>query len=375
MSDSQHGFRSGRSVQTNMVDFFNTTTKWLDEGRSFDVIYLDFAKAFDKVCHRRLLVKLEEWGITGEVLEWLKDWLSGRRQRVKVDDEYSSYEDVLSSVLQGSVLGGILFNIFVDDIDDAVVDQILTAMAKFADDTKVAKVVETEEDAAAMQMIINELAKWAKKWEMKFNAEKCKIMHFGNRNARAKYVMDGVELGEITEERDLGIRVANTMKPSRQCAVAAKSANYALSQIQRSFHFRRKGDLIPLYKTFVRPKLEFGVAAWSPWTETDKKEMEKVQERLMRMVSDAVGTSYEEKLKDAGLTTLRERRERGDVIEVFKTLRGINNVEKGKWFSHVREEARPLRSNTAVTNGEEIRRDVLEIEHANLEIRRNFFVV
>ena len=103
--------------------------------------------------------------------------------------------------------------------------------------------------------------------------------------------------------------------------------------------------------------------------------MEKVQERLMRMVSDVRGNTYEEKLKDAGLTTLRERRERGDAIEVFRTLRGINGIEDGKWFRRVREEARPLRSNTALTNGEEIRRDVIEIEHANLEIRRNFFVV
>ena len=375
MSDSQHGFRSGRSVQTNMVEFLNTTTKWLDEGRSFDVIYLDFAKAFDKVCHRRLLVKLEEWGIIGEVLGWLEDWLRERRQRVRVDGEYSSYEDVLSSVLQGSVLGGILFNIYVDDIDEAIKDQILTAMAKFADDTKVAKVVETEEDEMEMQKIIDELARWAKKWEMSFNAEKCKVMHFGNHNRQAKYVMDGIELGLSTEERDLGIRVANTLKPSRQCAVAAKSANFALSQIQRSFHFRRKKDLIPLYKTFVRPKLEFGVAAWSPWTEADKKEMEKVQERLMRMVCDASGDTYEEKLNDAGLTTLKERRERGDAIEVFKTLRGVNNIDESKWFRRISKEARPLRSNTAVTNGEEVRRDVIEIEHAHLEVRRNFFVV
>ena len=375
MSESQHGFRAGRSVQTNMVDFLNTTTKWLDEGRSFDVVYLDFAKAFDKVCHRRLLVKLEERGILGDVLMWLKDWLSGRRQRVRVDGEYSSFEDVLSSVLQGSVLGGILFNIYVDDIDDAVVDQILTAMAKFADDTKVARVVETEEDAAAMQRIIDELSRWAKTWEMSFNAEKCKIMHLGNRNPQAKYVMDGVELGTTTEERDLGIRITNTMKPSRQCAVAAKSANFALSQIQRSFHFRRKRDLVPLYKTFVRPKLEFGVAAWNPWTEADKKEIEKVQQRLIRMLSDATGDSYEEKLKDAGLTTLRDRRERGDGIEVFKTLRNINNVEESRWFRRLRDEARPLRSNTAVENGDEKRREVLEIENAKLEVRRNFFVV
>ena len=375
MSDSQHGFRAGRSVQTNMVDFNNTTTKWMDEGRSFDVIFLDFAKAFDKVCHRRLLVKLEEWGILGDVLGWIKDWLSGRKQKVRVDGEMSGWEDVISSVLQGSVLGGILFNIFIDDIDEAIVEQILTAIAKFADDTKVAKVVETEEDSKEMQRIIDKLARWAKTWEMKFNADKCKVMHFGIRNPRAKYVMDGVELGVTTEERDLGIRVTDTLKPARQCAVAAKAANFALSQLQRSFHFRRKRDLVPLFKTFVRPKLEFGVAAWSPWTEVDVKELERVQERLVRMLSDVRGENYEEKLRDAGLTTLKERRERGDAIEVFKVLRQINNIEEGRWFRRVQEETRPLRSNTTMQEGAEVRREMLEIERTRLEVRKNFFVV
>ena len=380
MSDSQHGFRSGRSVQTNMVDFLNSTTKWIDEGRSFDVVYLDFSKAFDKVCHRRLLVKLMEWGVMGEVLQWIGDWLSGRRQCVRVEGEYSSWEDVISSVLQGSVLGGILFNIFIDDIDETVDKQALitklAAIAKFADDTKVARVTETEHDAQEMQKIIDGLSRWAKKWGMEFNAGKCKVMHFGNHNPRAKYFMDGLELGESSEERDLGIRIADTLKPSRQCAVAAKAAHFSLSQIQRSFHFRRKRDLVPLYKTFVRPRLEFGVAAWCPWTETDIQCLESVQRRLVRLLSDVTGKGYEEKLRDAGLTTLKERRERGDAIEVFKTLRHINNVEAERWFQVIGEDARPLRSNTCIgEDGERRKEHVLEVERSSLEIRRNFFVV
>ena len=261
--------------------------------------------------------------------------------------------------------------------DEAVdPETLLAVMAKFADDTKIARITETEEDIAKMQEIIDRLARWAKKWEMTFNAGKCKIMHFGNRNPQATYSMEEVELGTTQEERDLGIKIVNNLKPSRQCATVAKSAHFALSQIQRAFHFRRKRDLIPLYTTFVRPKLEFGVAAWCPWTEADAKELEKVQERLIRMVSDVSGSSYEEKLKDAGLTTLKERRVRGDAIEVFKAIRQISRVEVEKWFSRVRDEARPLRSNTVVDNGDATRRvDLLEPERANLELRRNFFTV
>ena len=100
-----------------------------------------------------------------------------------------------------------------------------------------------------------------------------------------------------------------------------------LGLILKSFHYRTKQSLIPLYKSLVRPKLEFGVAAWNPWHEGDINCLEKVQKRLIRSLSNVRGTTYEEKLKDAGLTTLKERRERGNLIEAFKTIQGINNVD------------------------------------------------
>ena len=171
---------------------------------------------------------------------------------MRVEGEYSGWEEVVSSVLQGSVLGGILFNIFIDDIDEAVdSESSIATEVKFADDTKAARITETEEDVKGFQQMIDNLSKWAKKWEMAFNAGKCKVMHFGNHNRRATYFMDGAELGKITEERDLGIRISDTLKPANQCATAAKSAHFALTQLQRSFHFRRKKNLVPLYKTFV----------------------------------------------------------------------------------------------------------------------------
>ena len=166
------------------------------------------------------------------------------------------------------------------------------------------------------------------------------------------------------------------MKPGKQCATAAKAANFTLGQIQRAFHFRTKKTLVPLYKSFVRPKLEFAVQTWSPWQEGDKRVLEKVQERMIRMLSDAHGSTYEEKLKSVNLTTLTERRERGDVIEAFKTLNGINKVDKNKWFKIEQDDARATRRNTEVTEeGERRRTNVLKEEAARLEIRRNFYNV
>ena len=164
------------------------------------------------------------------------------------------------------------------------------------------------------------------------------------------------------------------MKPSKQCAAAAKAANFALGQMQRAFHYRTKDTLIPIYKSFIRPKLKSSVAAWSPWTETDKNVLEKVQERMTRLLSDVRGKTYEERLKEVGLTTLTQRRERGDAIEAFKTLNGFYRVEKSQWFEIESEEQRPTRRNLVINEeGERRRTNVLKVEAARLEIRKNFF--
>ena len=211
---------------------------------------------------------------------------------------------------------------------------------------------------------------------MTFNSEKCKIMHVGHNNKKFCYVMGGQQIGESKEEKDLGVWTESSLKPGKQCAVAAKSANFTLGQIQRSFHFRSKKNLVPLYKTFVRPKMEFAVQAWSPWQEGDKKTLEKVQERFIRLLSDVRGGTYEEKVKKAGLTTLVERRERGDAIEAFKTLNGFNRVNKDDWFFIEEDETRPTRRNTTIEDGNATRRkNVLKEESARLEIRRNFYNV
>ena len=373
IGNSQHGFRRGRSPQTNLIEYLNTTTKWHDEGQNFDVIYFDFSKAFDKVDHARLMVKLKAVGIDGKVLEWIRDWLDQRKQRVVVEGSYSEWRNVLSSVIQGSVLGGVLFNTFIEDIDLVV----LSLLFKFADDTKLARVVETRSEADVLQQDINNMVKWASDWEMAFNSKKCKVLHYGRGNKRHKYYMDGKELEEVEEEKDLGVWMETSLKPTRQCEAAAKNGYSAIGIIRRSFHYRTKATLLPLYKTFVRPRLEFAAAAWSPWTEQDTETLEKVQKKMVLMMCDLRGNNYEEKRKNAGLTSLKTRRIRGDLIETFKTIRGINTVNKDTWFSIQSEErksARPTRANTVIENGEEkMKADVLIKERSRLEIRKNFY--
>ena len=212
---------------------------------------------------------------------------------------------------------------------------------------------------------------------MRFNVGKCKVLHMGNNNPRNEYFLDSAKLESAEEEKDLGVWIRTSLKPSKQCATAAKSANFAMGQLLRSFHYRKKANLVPLYKTFVRPRLEFAASAWSPWNEGDIQTLEKVQERFIKQIPDIKGRTYEERLNSAGLTTLRERRKRGDAIETFKTLGGFNKVNKHNWFQIADENSRATRSTSSVSDigDEERKTNILKMEKFRLETRKNFFTV
>ena len=134
MNPSQHGFMPGKSCATNLLEFLEIVTRSIDEGKNMDIIFLDFAKAFDKVPKERLLAKLAAHGIGGQVLLWVRSWLTARSQRVVLNGEASELAAVESGVPQGSVLGPILFDIFINDID--LLAALIDILRKFADDTK-----------------------------------------------------------------------------------------------------------------------------------------------------------------------------------------------------------------------------------------------
>ena len=264
-------------------------TEWLDDGNSVDVLYLDFSKAFDKVNHAILMEKLSAAGIRGKLWAWIKDWLSGRMQRVVIDGESSGWLMVESGVPQGTVLGGPFFTVYVKDMDIV----ITIFIRKVADDTKAACIVNNDDDAREFQANIDRLSEWADSSQMEFNVGKCKILHLGRNNPHYEYTMNGIKIAVTETEKDLGIWFDITLKPSLQCELAAKKANQMLGMISKSFHYRTKGTLIPLYKTVVRPLLEFSAAAWCPWLEKDIERLEKVQKRLVRMLSNVKGVTYE----------------------------------------------------------------------------------
>lgn len=326
---SQHGFTAGRSCLTNLLEFFDDVTRLLDSGKPVDVIYLDFAKAFDKVPHERLINKVKSLGINGTVLKWISGWLSERAQRVTINGIFSQWREVKSGVPQGSVLGPLLFLIFINDLDEGIMSKI----CKFADDTKCGRAVSNDEEVNMLKMDLKKLCDWADTWQMKFNVDKCVVMHFGSQNNRYEYEMNGRKLKASTTERDLGVVISDTGKPSEQCLTAANKANSVLGVIKRNIRSRNKAVIVRLYKTLVRPKLEYCVQAWNPFLKKDIEVLEKVQKRATRLVAGYQNYSYEQRLRFLDLQPLDVRRTRGDMIEVFKLIKGIDCIKPDKFFT------------------------------------------
>ena len=283
LTPSQHGFRSGKSCCTNLLEFLDKVTAAADGGEPVDVVFLDFAKAFDKVPKVRLAEKLRAHGIRGDLLRWITNWLSNRTQRVVINGKASSWKEVLSGVPQGSVLGPLLFLVFINDLDQAAA--AIHIIKKFADDTKLGHTVTSQREREELQAALDKMCEWADTWGMSFNVDKCKVMHIGRNNPRHTYTMNGKQLNPTSEEKDVGVKMSDTLKPAAQCQAAAKTANSVLAQLGRAFHYRDRHVFVKLYKTYVRPHLEFAAPAWSPWQEGDKSCLEEVQQRAVRMVS------------------------------------------------------------------------------------------
>ena len=314
LNSSQHGFLKARSCLTNMLCFLEEITKWIDVGSPVDIIYLDFQKAFDKVPHQRLLLKLKAHGIGDSITDWIEQWLTDRRQRVVVDGEVSNWKSVLRGVPQGSVLGPILFLIYINDLDDSITSNVL----KFADDTKLFRKVNTDGDKQHLQNDLDRLVKWSEKWQMLFNFGKCKCLHTGHGNLNVNYKMGDTVLGTTVKEKELGVTISADMKFSEQCGIAASKGNQIFGFIRRNITYKGKKLIIPLYKAIVRPHLEYCIQAWRPYRKKDIDTLERIQRRATKMIPELRDLSYEERLKECGLTTLETRRLRGDQIEVLR---------------------------------------------------------
>ena len=337
LNDAQHGFREGRSCLTNLLETLEQWTEILDEGDCIDVAYLDFRKAFDLVSHEHLIYKLSKYGIKGKILNWIKDFLNNRKQRVVIRGTTSSWESVTSGVPQGSVLGPILFLIFINDLPT----ELLSKLSLFADDSKLfSRIIvnknklnpEVIEGSRRLQEDLNKVVEWAIKWKMEFNVDKCKVMHLGYNNPRGTYNMGDRELEATEGERDLGVFIDSKLEFGKHIRTIVGKANSMLGMIRVSFACMNKTMFLNLYLALVRPLLEYCVQVWSPYKKKYIKLLEGVQRRATKLVPQIKDLSYENRLKALGLTRLVDRRVRGDMIETYKIISGKENVERENFF-------------------------------------------
>ena len=208
----------------------------------------------------------------------------------------------------------VLFIVYINDI----VRNLESGISLFADDAKVYRRIATTEDVETLQRDMDRLSEWSRKWLLSFNVAKCKTMHIGHSNPRNDYQLQGITLETSDLEKDLGVFVSSDLKPSAHVAKIAAKANARVGLIKRTFTYMDGGGLHFLYTTLVRPILDYGVQCWSSYLVKDINKLEQVQRRAALLVPECSTLCYEERCKLLGLQTLQARRERGDMIEVYR---------------------------------------------------------
>ena len=332
ISMQQHGFLNRRSTCTQLLE---TTYDWcvsFDQGKGTDVVYIDFRKAFDSVSHPKLLIKLESYGIVGHLLYWLKAFLINRNQRVVLGSSISDFLPVTSGVPQGSILGPLLFILYINDMPE-VTGNVTTKM--FADDVKLYSQVSVNRND--IQEALNNLLEWSAAWQLKLAIPKCFVMHLSSKRNqdRIQYLLGATKLKSEVSARDLGITISSNLSFSDQCLNVAKKANKVTNMIFRGFIAANREMLVKAFKIYVRPLTEYISPVWSPQSKKDINIIEKVQRYFTRRLFAKCGlayVSYDLRLQQLGLERLELRRIRTDLAMCYQVVHGDVDLDAELYF-------------------------------------------
>ena len=285
ITDKQHGFRRRRSCETQLIATIEGIASKLRTGKDqVDIILLDFAKAFDKVPHIRLLRKLDFYGIRGGTLSWTKEFLSGRSQQVVLEGQKSSQKEVLSGVPQGTVLGPLLFLAFINDLPDVV----KTSDARlFADDCLLYRHIRNDKDSADLQTDLTALEDWETKWQMRFHPEKCTVIRVCTNKSLRKntsYKLHDHVLDVVDCNKYLGVNISEDLNWKKHVDYTAAKASRTLGFLRRNLRDCSKEVRSSAYNAMVQPTLDYASTAWDPHTKEDINTLDKVQRRGARFV-------------------------------------------------------------------------------------------
>ena len=322
LGPENHGFRAKHSTETQLLLTTHDLLKNKDAGKQLDVIILDFSKAFDTVPHRRLLGKLENCGVKGSLLRWIESFLVGRSQSVLVDGSRSREEDVLSGVPQGTVLGPLLFILYINDLPSQVHSS--TRCRLFADDCLLYRVIDSTQDQMQLQDDLRNLERWAADWGMVFNPAKCFVMPINRGTSHQPYFYQlcGVILKTVEQEKYLGVIISHDLAWRPHINTVVAKANQKLGFIKRNL----KGSPKELKRlaciSFVRSGLEYACTVWDPQYKLEEDALEKPQRRAARWIASSYGwrTSVDELLVELNLEPLAERRRISRLLFMYKIL-------------------------------------------------------
>ena len=319
--DLQHGFRSSRSCETQLVSFLQDLTCSDNTNSQTDVIVMDFAKAFDKVSHRHLLYKLHYYGINPTAINWISDFLHDRSQTVVLGGDTSTSIPVTSGVPQGTVLGPILFLIYINDLNDYLKHSTLRL---FADDSIIYKVIRSQADAQQLQFDLDAAGKWENDWLMKFHPDKCNVLNIIQKRKPIlfSYKLHGHTLENVKSTKYLGVTLQTNLKWDKHINNITSKANQSLGFLRRNLKVKSQKIKDHAYKSLVRPKLEYSSSAWDAHSRSQIEQIEKIQRRAARYVCNRYHntSSVTDMISELNWPSLEVRRLRTRLILFYKVI-------------------------------------------------------
>ena len=317
---SQSGFIPGDSTTNQLLSIYNDFCSSLDQGISTQAVFFDISKAFDRVWHAGLLAKLEGVGIRGSLLEFLKSYLTNRTQATVVKGAISDYQVTTAGVPQGSVLGPILFNIYINDIQE----NIHSTMKLFADDTSMyLSIADPLARSEILNRDLNRIHQWAVAWKVTFNREKTELLNLTRKRNEQFLPLKfcNETLHESPHHKHLGIILQGNCKWDKHIAYLLSKCNTLVNCLRSLKHRLSRKSLEHLYKSFILPHFDYADVLWDNCTETDQDKLENLQLDALRTIVGSVrGTSHQKLYLESGFIPLKERRKRHKLILYHKIV-------------------------------------------------------